>query len=351
MNLRATGKALHEWGLLERWAVMGKFLEEEKLRYVQYKNETAHLSQGARSDGLYKGKLRPFCLPRDHAEENLFPGIRNIVPNYFAKYEIKWHDGQDRRPSNHLCDSQICCVNFLMPFADQPRALAEVLRPLFPELKIMLPIENGQYVACEWIGAENYLNEIMSRNGKRTRGANFTSADAAVMFERNNGEKQIVLIEWKYTESYGETSYKVAKSGRDRIAIYQALFDRVDCPINKKLLPDFGALFYEPFYQFMRQQLLAHEMEQEKELGANIVSLLHIAPARNSDFHRVTSSELRGLGNSAIDIWKKLVISPERFTSVSTEHLFGNLSVERLPEMQAWLAYINDRYAWVRQHT
>ena len=76
------------------------------------------------------------------------------------------------------------------------------MKPVFPDLDEMLPIEDGQYVAFEWIGKQNYLGEKISRNGKRTRGANFTSADAAVMFKLNDGQKQIVLIEWKYTESY-----------------------------------------------------------------------------------------------------------------------------------------------------
>ncbi len=77
------------------------------------------------------------------------------------------------------------------------------------------------------------------------------------MFERTDGKRQIVLIEWKYTESYGGTSLKIAKSGTDRTTIYKALFKRDDCPINKELLPDFDSLFYEPFYQFVRQQLFS----------------------------------------------------------------------------------------------
>jgi len=82
----------------------------------------------------------------------------------------------------------------------------------------------------------------------------------------------------KYTESYGGAPLKTAASGTDRTAIYQPLFDRADCPINREVLSSFDALFFEPFYQLMRQQLLAHEMEKARELGADAVSLLHIAP-------------------------------------------------------------------------
>ena len=330
---------------------MGEFLESEKKQQVKFKKTSPYFSDAARADGIYKGQARPFCLPLEYAEENLFPGIRQSAPAYFASQRIKWHDGQSGKPSNHLCDSQVCCLNFSFPFADQPRALAEVLRPVFPAIREMLPIENGQYIACEWIGQRNYLDEKISHNGSRTRGANCTSADAMVLFEHTDGKQQIVLIEWKYTESYGGTSLKIAKSGTDRTTIYRPLFERDDCPINKDLLPNFDSLFYEPFYQFMRQQFLAHEMERAQELGANTVSVLHVAPARNTDFHKVTSPKLETLGETATSIWKKLARPRDRFISVSTEELFGKLSVDQLPEMQAWLDYVSMRYAWVRAGT
>lgn len=306
-----------------------------------------YFSTAARLDGVYKGKPRSFCLPLDNAEENLVPEIRKTALEHFAKHEIKWHDGQNGKPSNHLCDSQVCCVNFLFPFADKPEALAEVLRPIFPELDRMLPVDDEGHVSFEWIGKHNYLGEKISRNGKRTRGANYTSADAIVKFARKNGQRQVVLIEWKYTESYPRTSLKFSKSGTDRTGIYRHLFERDDCPINKDLLPSFDALFHEPFYQFMRQQFLANEMEKARELDADIVSLLHIAPAHNGDFRNVTSPKLNHLGESATGIWKKLVPPNDRFITVSTEQLFGSLPVKHLPEIKSWVEYIHARYAWV----
>jgi hypothetical protein len=243
----------------------------------------------------------------------------------------------------------VCCVNFLFPFHDQPEALAKLLRPVFPDLKGMLPIENEPYVAFEWIGQENYLHEKIWRNGKRTRGANFTSADAAVMFERTDRTRQIVLIEWKYTEAYNsKQSLTIAKSDTDRREIYRWLYDCDDCPITKNRDVSFDALFYEPFYQLMRQQFLAHEMEKAHELGADWVSVLHIEPAQNTDFQRITSPQLEYLGETVVGVWQQLVTAPDRFTSISTETLFGPMVAKPAAEMRAWADYIGARYPWVR---
>jgi hypothetical protein len=328
---------------------MGKFLISEKTRQSAFKANSSYFSNEARSAGYYKGTFYPFCLPVDHAEENLFPPIRQSAKDFFTHHAIKWHDGQNGKPSNHLCSSMVCCVNFLFPFADKPGVLADLLRPYFP-IREMMPIEDGKFVSFKWIGQQNYLGEKRRGSSERTRGANFTSADAAVMIKRTDGRKQIVLIEWKYTESYGGSSIKIAKSGTDRSAIYRHLFDRADCPINKDLLPNYDDLFYEPFYQFMRQQFLAHEMEKAHELGADVVSLLHICPSHNEDFRKVTSPTLVNLGDTATGVWKKLVMPQKRFLSVSVEELFGRLSGNLHQEIKDWEEYIHARYDWLKHH-
>jgi hypothetical protein len=326
---------------------MGNFLRDEKPLQAAFKACSPYFSTEARAEGIYKDHPYPFCLPRAFAQENLFPEIREPILSYFHRNGIKWHDGQDGKPSNHLCDSQVCCANFLFPFFDKPSALAEIMRPVFPDLEEMLPIEDGQYVAFEWIGEQNYLCEKISRNGRRTRGANFTSADAAVMFKHQNGQKQIVLIEWKYTESYFPTWLKFAASGTDRTKIYEHLFLADDCLLNKKLIPSFDDLFYEPFYQLMRQQFLANEMEKVHELGADIVSLLHISPAHNKDFMHVTSPKLVAIDESPTRIWKKLVNGSDRFMGEYAENIFCGVDIRKYPELKDWWNYIVTRYSWI----
>ncbi len=94
-----------------------------------------------------------------------------------------------------------------MPLATRPELLSRVIgRTLGIAPPQMLPVEEGPdgspwFVAFEWIGERDYLNEA-PKHGARTRGANATSADAAVRF-RHDGRTETLLVEWKYTESYG----------------------------------------------------------------------------------------------------------------------------------------------------
>jgi hypothetical protein len=327
---------------------MGEFLNTERVRQAKFKMSSPLFSQNARADGLFKGKNRPFCLPLECASENLFCEIREQAIRFFREKEIKWHQGQNGYPSNHMCDSQVSCVNFLFPFVDKGDMLVKLFKPLFPKINRPISMEGSeQLITFEWIGKENYLGEKVSGNGKRTRGANFTSADAAVMFECVDGKRQIILIEWKYTESYSSVNLRIAKSGTDRTEIYQHLFSSNDCPLDKELLSDFEDLFYEPFYQFMRQQFLAHQMEKANELGADIVTLLHIAPEINKDFRQITSPNLANLGRTVVEVWKNLVKSKHKFMSVTVEQFFRSMIISQLPELQTWSNYISERYSWV----
>src|SRR5689334_10811111 len=138
---------------------MGKFLESEKSKQTQFKVGSPYFSDMARSEGIYKGMPRSFCLPIEFAEQNLAPEIRESALSHFTEHSIQWHNGKNGKPSNHLCSSQVCCVNFLFPFANKPNELAQIFRLVYPEIGKMLPVESAKYVSFEWIGQENYLGD------------------------------------------------------------------------------------------------------------------------------------------------------------------------------------------------
>jgi hypothetical protein len=333
---------------------MGQFLQSEKKRAIEWKRTSNGVSQDARSDGTYEGRVYPFCLADGFASENLYSRVRKGALAFFEAKHIAWH-GDDEcsdLPSNHLCDSQVCCVNFLFPFSKEPDALFDLLKPVFPDIVQIVPMEDsGELVTFEWIGLDNYLGEKIRKGTTRTRGKNFTSADAAVMFKRRDGRQQIVLIEWKYTESYSDVFMRIAKSGTDRREIYKHILDDPECFLNREVLSTDDALFYEPFYQFFRQQALAWKMEKAKELDADIVSVLHIAPCANHDFRLVTSPKLQNLGETATAVWKGLLREPEKFVSVTTEDLFGKFPIDHHPQLNDWWKYIRGRYTWVCEMT
>ncbi|MYD98233.1 MAG: hypothetical protein F4X98_12740 [Gammaproteobacteria bacterium] len=306
------------------------FRDSEKRRLEPLKEDL--FTHAACEPGLYRGRRRPFCLHEHHSLENLHESIREDALRYFAGRGIRWHDGIDGAPSNHLCCSQSCCVNFWFPFVRAPQELAAVLRKIGYDVAEVLPFTDDEplddgappYVAFEWIGARNYLDEHrrgrVAADHERTRGAGFTSLDFAIRFRRGDGRIQILAGEWKYTEAYASKSKR--HSGKtDRLEqIYRPHLEHPDCQIVTGTV-ELDALFFDPFDQLMRQQLLCSAMEREHEMGADVVSLLHIAPQANGELmSRVTSPRLQELGNDVHGIWSRLT-SPDRFRGIHVEDL------------------------------
>lgn len=327
------------------------FRDREKQRLLPLKPQL--FSAEACEPGAYRNVPRYFCLRQDRAEENLHASIRDEAIAYFKMRRIGWHEGKEDRPSNHLCCSQCCCVNFWFPFVRAPEALATVLRNLGYDVAEILPFEldcmkadSYPYVAFEWIGERNYLKEQtggrVASDGTRSRGANFTSLDFAFRFRRTDGRIQIVAGEWKYTENYPvNQDLRISNRSTNRLCIYQPFLEQPDCQINLGDIPS-KALFFDPFDQLMRQQLLCSSMERCHEMGADIVSLLHIVPAANREFMDcVTSPELKSIGSDIHQIWTKLV-NAERFSGVYIENLLP-LVCQYAPK-PTWATYMKLRY-------
>lgn len=216
---------------------------------------------------------------------NVAPFMRAEVVDYFKMHDIAWH-----LHANHALSSQVCCLNFLAPLTHDPETLSRLVGTALaipaPE---MLPVESGPsddpwFVGFEWIGGD-YLNKS-DKSGHRRRGANATSADAVVRF-CHEGRQETLLIEWKYTERYGAP---IAPRGNPRrIVRYEKLTFAPEGPINDGLGLALTDFFYEPFYQLMRQQMLAWQMQKEGEEGSRRVRLLHISPAANIALKTVTA--------------------------------------------------------------
>lgn len=276
---------------------------------------------------------------------NLAPGIREAAEAYFADlHRITWH-----RHVNHGLSSQICCLNFLMPLAKRPDVLAKVIgSALGISPPRMEPVETGPggedwYVGFEWIGERDYLNEAPT-TGRRTRGANATSADAIVKFKHED-RLETLLIEWKYTETYG--SPLGASGNPTRIERYKELVFAPDGPIRDDLGLKLDDFFWEPFYQLLRQQMLAVQMERANEAGTQRVRVLHISPYGNKNLHKVTSSApaMHALGTDAFEVFKAALVDPAAFIGKTTEQVFGPV-LAGMPN-DPWSEYLLGRYAFL----
>ncbi len=328
------------------------FRDREKERYKKLKPKL--FSPAAQGEGNYRGRPHSFCLADDCSSENLYEAIRASAIEYFRARNITWHDGLKERhvPSNHLCCSQSCCINFLYPMTTSSKILANVFQHFYRSLAEPLLIDedkpppNGsfQYLAFEWIGVRDYLGETRRKGSKRTRGANFTSADFIFRFRRKDGKIQIVLGEWKYTEEYR----RLDKGIEVRKHNYQQAFNREGGVFKRRDVDFYDALFFDPFYQLMRLQLLAQEMEYGQEMGADVVSVLYICPEANKEFReRVTSPKLDQMfpNKGVLEIWKELV-PKDKFMSISVEDLLDIIAQRVEANNWEWIDYLRTRYGW-----
>lgn len=251
--------------------------------------------------------------------------------DYFERHDIAWWGGGPG-PTDSPISSQVACVNHLEPARVDRDVALEVLRSVLPEASDAVAVEDGGYIAYEWIGGRNYLGERGDR-----RGAHRTSLDA-VMVAEDSDRRTLVAIEWKYTESYpAARSVAVSNRGTSRIEIYRPLLDDPRCPIA---VPSgqIEDLFYEPLYQLARQTLLAWQMVAAGEFGASDWLHIHVIPEGNEALLRARPSP--GLpGRSLSEVWRSVLREPARYRVVAPTSLLPQvMQAGRWSEWRSWLA-------------
>jgi hypothetical protein len=179
----------------------------------------------------------------------------------------------------------------------------------------VLQIEPGRYLTFEYIGPTDYFGECPG--GTRTRGAHCTSVDAAFLHRAVDGVVELVLVEWKYTESYRPRKPDPKKDAV-RFGRYGGAFADPDGPVRSDVL-SFEHVLDEPFYQLVRQQILAHELEKAAAEGASRVRVVHVLPKGNLEYQQsLTRPEHRALGAGVSEVWSKLLRHSERFLSLDS---------------------------------
>jgi len=282
---------------------------------MNYKEQQRKRATGLRDEvfkdpggGQFKSLDREFVLKDPSL--NLWAGIREDAIDYFKRNNIPfWDSGNE--PTGHLLSSQIACINHLFFVRQRGDIATSILKGVDKNVKIALKMDNGLdsgYVDFEVIGSKNYLGEKL-----HTRGANSTSVDAVMLAELNNGTRKLYFIEWKYVESYNKTSKAEGESGKTRQYIYSPLLNQPDCPIKSS---NIEGLFTEPYYQLMRQTLLAHQMIKAREYQADSYFHIHVIPKDNKDLKDVNTADGKLKGNKLEDTWKNVLKSPDSYKAI-----------------------------------
>jgi hypothetical protein len=292
---------------------------DERRRAAAWKTHTDALPPAAKAPAPYVGKdggsfgaPLPFCLPNDFSDHNLLPAVREPALALFAELGIPWHAGIGGGPGNHLLSSQVQCVNALTPMMIDPSRLAVAFESVL-DVGEVLEIEPGRFLTFEYIGPEDFFGE--APGGERIRGAHCTSVDAAFLHRAPDGAQELVLVEWKYTESYRVRTPDRARD-ETRRRRYAATVDDPAGPVRGDLLA-FDHLLDEPFYQLTRQQLLAHALEQSGV--ADRVRIVLVLPSANEAYQQsLARPEHQALGDTVSKVWRRLLRASERFSTLDS---------------------------------
>ena len=280
-------------------------------------------------DGLYRNIKREFVLSKP--DLNLWTGMREDALDYYKKNKISWWDAGDE-PPGHLLSSQIACANHLYFLRQREDAVTSVLKNINNKIQKAIKIDTG-FVEFEKVGSKR-----LGKEKQLTRGANCTSIDALMIGENIYGKRILFLIEWKYTELYGSESKSKGKSGEIRLKAYEELLHSDGCPINAKNIKD---LYYEPFYQLMRQTLLGWEMVKRKEYKVDDWLHLHVIPNENKELkNTITSPCLKG--KNMEEAWKGVLIDPNKYISIDPEELIS--PIKDCLDTKSLLTYLEKRY-------
>jgi hypothetical protein len=297
------------------------YKHEEAARASTWKQSTPTLPEIARvaapyvdKSGLSNGSPLGYCLPVSYADLNLLPEVRVAALALFAKLGIAWHAAIGDGPSNNLLSSQVQCVNALGQMMGDPDRIVQAFGGPLATTGVR-QIEPGRFLTFEYIGPTDFFGE--SPNRPRVRGAGCTSVDAAFVHETAEGAVELVLLEWKYTEQYLRPSRDPRKD-RIRADRYEAAWSHVDGPVRSDVLA-FVDILDEPFYQLVRQQLLAHELEMIRAEGADRVRVVHIAPQANIEYQRSLPRAVhKSAGETVAAVWASMLRRPDRFLSVES---------------------------------
>ena len=339
------------------------FERSAKGRQRLFRDGSPTISERGRSPADDKGLRHPHLLPIGCETDNLFPGIRGDggAIDFFRERRMAWWSnpasgdlGRADKPTRNMASSQVACVNFLLPLVGIPGALLSLLRALDDDVVAVVNIPHDGHtsdVEFEWIGLGHSLE------GGTTRGSQNTSIDAFLVALTTAGKRRAYLLEWKYVERYlsARPEFKgEVPRGETRRLRYAERFRSPLSSFNSTTVPDLDDFLYEPFYQIMRQRLLADRMVQECELEIDEAKVVVVVQEENWAYRTVTDGRTTAspllVGRfpeleTVEAVMRASLEAPDaQFDMVAPSVLLDAVSLDLPEETAEWAGYWRDRY-------
>lgn len=320
---------------------MASFRELQKQRQAEL-IQTTNLFDYAEGYGTYRGKKHPYILKDGPA--NLYSPICESALRYFSENSIQWWGG--KIPTGNTLSSQVMCVNHLFSVAQDKEAVLSIINGLKKGFIFIdvLPIEcdeRPQYISFEVVSDNDYLNE-----GHPKRGAQCTSVDALILAKHQSGSRILIMVEWKYTESYNDfDKFTEVKDGHERGQERQRRYnDLITSSAQLTSLPAYqGNVYYqEPFYQLMRQTLWAEQMvahQQTERIKADDYLHLHVIPDGNK---ALLEKKYKAFGTDMETTWRSMLNNKSKYLITSPQKLFEQIIHN--PHYSNLVKYLEQRY-------
>ena len=282
-------------------------------------------------------RKNPYSFVLKTRLNNLYAPIRFKALEYFANNNISWWGG--RWPTNHTLSSQIACLNHLFPFRHDKEAVLAIAKCIdknVSDVLILISDEEHQgYIQFEAVSMIDRLNEMKGQ--QPTRGSHCTSIDALIVGKLTNGDNLLIVIEWKYTESYGNENKAKGDKGEERKKRYTDLINK-----SNQLIADSRDIYYiEPFYQLMRQTLWAEEMVRNKEseiIKADDFHHVHVIPPENID---LLKKKYLFSKRDMEYTWRGCIYDNNKYTIISPSNFISQIDKEKYNEA---FQYLGTRY-------
>lgn len=267
--------------------------------------------------------------------DNFFKQIKINVVKYFDINNIEWWNyiKKSGEPTNHMVSSQIQCLNFLFAFRQDKESTLKLAQLFDPEIDNILPSigdKDSGYITFEFIYENAKL--LGEKNKKAKRGAYCTSIDVFIIAIRN-GEKLLIPIEWKFTETYLVFENKAFGGENNKYS------ELIKNSVQLKTFNDLAhsCYYYEPFYELMRQTLLVEQMV--KSGVANDFLHILVVPSENKD---LLDNNYTFTNNDLQTTWCNCLSDQSKFKIIDSKQI--QQLIENLPGYSKLAGYLKSRY-------